>query len=62
MNEKLYHVTWEIQVNANDHIDAATTALEVLRDPESDAKFFKVKVDGTEDTVLVNLKAQDEEE
>ena len=47
-NNKLYRVTWTIEVAANDAQDAADTALAVQRDRFSDAVVFEVQecIDG----------------
>ncbi len=37
-----YHVTWEIDVDAENEEDAARQALEMQRDPESSATVFDV--------------------
>ena len=45
---KTYFVTWEIEVDAESHKDAARQALEIQRDPQSTAVVFDVvKFDGT---------------
>lgn len=38
-----YHVTWEIEVDADNPIEAAREALKIQRDPESTATVFKVR-------------------
>lgn len=50
MNQKLFHVRWEIELVASDPTDAARQALAIHRDPESIATFFEVRrrrLDGT---------------
>lgn len=41
--EKTYRVSWEIDVTANSHKEAAKKALEIQRNPESIATVFKVE-------------------
>lgn len=38
-----YRVTWEIEVEASSHRDAAAQALAIQRDPESSAVVFGVR-------------------
>ena len=38
----LYRVTWTIDIDAEDHTEAAEKALEIHRDPESIATVFEV--------------------
>ena len=40
---KQYHVTWEIEVDADDTHDAAQKALEIQRDEDSTAVVFDVQ-------------------
>jgi len=40
---KEYHVSWEIELPALSPIDAAMSALNTLRDPDSRATVFRVK-------------------
>ena len=50
MNQKLFHVRWEIDLVASDPTDAARQALAIHRDPESISTFFEVRrrrLDGT---------------
>ena len=43
----MYRVTWEIDIEADDAIDAARQALEIHRDPDSIATVFSVQEYGT---------------
>ena len=38
-----YHITWEIDLSARSHREAAESALEMQRDPESTATVFMVR-------------------
>ena len=39
-----YHVSWEIELDAESALDAARGALEMQRDPESTATVFTVRL------------------
>jgi hypothetical protein len=45
----LFKVTWEIDIEANDHIEAARLAREIQLDPDSSATVFNVGLDQTVD-------------
>lgn len=46
-----YHVTWEIDVEADTPMDAAGKALKIQRDPDSIATVFMVEHAGHAETV-----------
>lgn len=52
---KEYHVMWDIEVDARNHIEAAETALKIQRDPDSTATAFRV-IDMAGKVVFVDLK------
>jgi len=52
---KEYHVTWDIEVEAKNPIEAAETALKIQRDPFSTAIVFRV-IDMTGKVVFVDLE------
>lgn len=49
-----YRVVWEIDVDAESHVEAAKIALGIQRDPESVATFYEV-TDCTGDTQCIDL-------
>jgi len=51
-------VNWTIEVDANDPVDAARCALEIIRDPNSTAPCFDV-VDDDGDLHEVDLQTDD---
>jgi hypothetical protein len=48
-----YLVTWEIDIEAKDEVEAAKEALEIMQDKDSEALYFRVN--NYQKTVLVNL-------
>lgn len=59
MNDKLYTVHWEIQIHAQNEVDAATSALEVLRDPESLSSVFTVTEFESNESTSVDLNEEE---
>lgn len=51
----LYKVTWEIEVEAGSPEEAARKALEVQRDPKSEALFFTVQSEDSKEVTDVDL-------
>jgi hypothetical protein len=49
-----YRLTWEIDIEADSVQEAAETALEIQRRPDSTATVFTVR-DGTDESVVVDL-------
>jgi len=41
-----FHVRWEIEVDADNPVDAAAKCLEIMHDPDSTATVFGVSEDG----------------
>jgi len=62
MNDRKHKVTWNWIVDARDSKDAASTALEVLKDPESGAAVFTVEDLTTfkVETVKLDIKVENE--
>ena len=50
-----YTVTWEIQIEADSHLEAAEKALEIQRDPDSIATVFEVTGDDDEGPEPIDL-------
>lgn len=56
-----YKVTWEIEVEADNQIQAAEMALETMRDMESEALYFEVTTLSTGDVEGIDLLPPGEE-
>lgn len=52
-----YHITWEINLDADTPLEAAKTCLEMQRDPNGTATWFTVRQNG--DTAGVDIDAAD---
>ena len=50
-----FRVTWEIEIDADSPREAAELALEIQRDPDSEALAFDVERLSTKKTTFVNL-------
>ena len=50
-----YRVTWEIDIEADSAHEAAETALEIQRQPDSTATVFTIVRDGTDDYLVIDL-------
>lgn len=50
-----YRVTWEIDLDAENEIDAAIKALQMLRDKTSAAYFFNVRKEGEKSNQSKNI-------
>jgi len=60
-----YLVTWEIDIEAKDEVEAAKEALEIMQDKDSEALCFRVsnyRVSNYRKTVWVNLLDPEREE
>ena len=57
---KTYHVTWEINIDAESERDAAERALAIQRDAASEATVFDVIVEDGANTVRVDLMEEEE--
>jgi len=55
---KPFKIVWEIEVNGENEIDAAQTALEIMRDKSSEAIAFTVTQLGTGEEVFVDLMSE----
>jgi len=55
---KSYHVMWEIDIEADSHIEAAQEALQIHRDPESIATVFQVTESDTTDIQEIDLEEE----
>lgn len=55
-----YLVTWEIDIEAEDEVEAAKEALEIMQDKDSEALYFRVN--SYQKTVSVNLFDPEREE
>lgn len=52
---KLYHVVWEIDVNAQSPREAAKEAQAIQQDKDSTATIFDVSEEGSDKTVRIDL-------
>jgi len=52
---KAYHVTWEIDIWAENQVEAAKEALGIQRDPSSSATVFTVQEKDTDEQVEIDL-------
>ncbi len=51
-----YTVTWIIEVDAANHVEAAKKAAEIMQDPDSIATVFEVRRKSYEAAHLIDLK------
>ena len=51
-----YKIKWRIELEANSPVQAAKLALEMLQSPDSTAKMFEVKAEGSKDYRMVDLE------
>ncbi len=51
-----YKVTWTVDVEADDPVEAAREALRIQRDPESVATYFEVQKHGSDVVFPVDLE------
>lgn len=59
----LYHVTWEIDIEADSPVEAAQTARKWLLDPGAECVVFGVKeFDTPDDAVFVDLLEDEDEQ
>ncbi len=59
---KQYFVTWDIDITAESHEDAARKAAEIQRDPDSTALVFTVRDVSDDSVVQVDLLEEDANE
>jgi hypothetical protein len=57
-----YRVTWIIDVEAENHEDAARQALETMQDPNSTALVFDVREHHGSESVTVDLWEEEDDE
>lgn len=54
-----YFITWNINVNADDHEDAAMQAKAIMQDPASTATIFSVTDEATDITAVIDTELED---
>jgi hypothetical protein len=51
-----YKIKWRIELEADSPVQAAKLALEMLQSPDSTAKVFEVKAEGSKDYKMIDLE------